>query len=137
MIEIINKIDNNASIVLNSTPVTILIDANKLLNVAHELHANSNCFFDQLSCVTGIDTLNNFEVIYHLYSIPFNISLALKVILPRDKPTRSNAIFSLEVGQLARARNVRHVWNSLRRTSRPSAHPHACRLGRLPASKRL
>jgi NADH-quinone oxidoreductase subunit C len=41
-----------------------------------------------LSCVTGIDNgpeAGTMEVIYNLYSIPFNRSLMLKVILPRDQ----------------------------------------------------
>jgi NADH-quinone oxidoreductase subunit C len=70
----------------NSTPTTILVTSNKLADVARELYSNSETYFDQLSCVTGLDTTSNLEVIYHLYSIPFNCSLALKVILPRDNP---------------------------------------------------
>jgi NADH-quinone oxidoreductase subunit C len=61
----------------------------KLLEVATELYNNKETYFDQLSCVTGIDNgpeAKTLEVIYHLYSIPFNRSLALKVILPRDNP---------------------------------------------------
>ena len=86
MIEIVSKIDSNASVVPNSTPATILVTTDKLVDVARELHNNPGTYFDQLSCVTGVDTLNSMEVIYHLYSIPFNLSLALKVILPRDNP---------------------------------------------------
>jgi len=86
MIEIVLKIDNSASVVPNSTPTTILVAANRLVDVANELHTNPETYFDQLSCVTGIDTVNTMEVIYHLYSIPFNLSLALKVVLPRDNP---------------------------------------------------
>lgn len=87
MIEIISKFDHSASVVPNSTPTTFLVAADKLVEIARELHTNPETYFDQLSCVTGIDTVNNMEVIYHLYSIPFNRSLALKVILPRDNPT--------------------------------------------------
>ncbi|MEI9920996.1 MAG: NADH-quinone oxidoreductase subunit C [Bacteroidota bacterium] len=86
MIEIISKIDASASVVPNSTPFTILVSPDKLIDCSLELHTNKDCYFDQLSCVTGLDTGTNMEVIYHLYSIPFNLSLALKVILPRDNP---------------------------------------------------
>jgi NADH-quinone oxidoreductase subunit C len=86
MIEIISKIDSSATVVQNSTPLTIAVSSEKLLDVAKELHTNKETFFDQLSCVTGVDTGNSMEVIYHLYSIPFNLSLALKVTLPRDNP---------------------------------------------------
>jgi NADH-quinone oxidoreductase subunit C len=87
MIDIIQKIDDTATVVPNSTPETILVS--KLIDVATELYNNPETYFDQLSCVTGIDNgpaANTMEVIYHLYSIPFNRSLALKVVLPRDKP---------------------------------------------------
>lgn len=87
MIDIIQKIDSTASVVANSTPETILVS--KLIDVATELYNNPETYFDQLSCVTGIDNgpvANTMEVIYHLYSIPFNRSLALKVIMPRENP---------------------------------------------------
>ncbi len=87
MIDIISKIDSSASVVPNSTPQTILVS--KLVEVATELFNNQETYFDQLSCVTGIDNgpeAKTMEVIYHLYSIPFNRSLALKVILPCDNP---------------------------------------------------
>lgn len=87
MIEIVSKVDPSATVVANSTPETILVS--DLHGVARELYHNPETYFDQLSCVTGIDNgpdLKTMEVIYHLYSIPFNRSLALKVILPRDNP---------------------------------------------------
>jgi NADH-quinone oxidoreductase subunit C len=85
MIEIISKVDSTASIVPNCNPITIQVT--KLVEVALELYNNKETYFDQLSCVTGIDTGNTMEVIYNLYSIPFNQSLALKVILSRENPT--------------------------------------------------
>jgi NADH-quinone oxidoreductase subunit C len=87
MIDIVLRIDPSASVVANSTPETILVS--NVLDVATELYKNPQTYFDQLSCVTGIDNgpdAKTMEVIYHLYSIPFNRSLALKVILPRDNP---------------------------------------------------
>ena len=41
-----------------------------------------------LSCVTGLDNgpqTNTMEVIYNLYSIPYNLHLMLKVVLPREQ----------------------------------------------------
>jgi NADH-quinone oxidoreductase subunit C len=87
MIDLILKIDSEAKVVANSFPETIL--TSKLLEVATELFSNPATYVDQLSCVTGIDNgpdAKTMELIYHLYSIPFNRSLALKVILPRDNP---------------------------------------------------
>ena len=42
-----------------------------------------------LSCVTGVDNgpdVGTMEVIYNLYSIPFNHHLMIKVMLPRELP---------------------------------------------------
>jgi NADH-quinone oxidoreductase subunit C len=90
MIEIISNIDKSAVVVPNAVPTTVIVDANKLIEISNQLHTSPQTYFDQLSCVTGIDNgpdSKAMEVIYHLYSIPFNLSLALKVILPRDNPT--------------------------------------------------
>lgn len=87
MIEIISKIDGTATVVPNATPQTILVSGSSLIRVAQELYTNPQTYFDQLSCVTGIDNgpeAKTMEVIYHLYSIPNNSSLALKVILSRE-----------------------------------------------------
>jgi NADH-quinone oxidoreductase subunit C len=73
----------------SSTPMAIRIAPEDLLPVCKELYSNSRCYFDMLSCVTGIDNgpeTNTMEVAYNLYSIPFNNHLMIKVTLPRDKP---------------------------------------------------
>jgi NADH-quinone oxidoreductase subunit C len=73
----------------NSTPFSVLLKSEVLLSVCEQLHKNPTTYFDMLSCVTGIDNgveAGTMEVIYHLYSIPFNQSLALKVMLPRENP---------------------------------------------------
>ncbi len=74
---------------LNATPRGIIISSADLLCVCKMLHENSSTYFDMLTCLTGIDNglqANTMEVVYNLYSIPFNHHLTLKVILPRDKP---------------------------------------------------
>lgn len=73
----------------NSTPFGVIIKSEFLYIVCEQLHQNPAAYFDMLSCITGIDNgveAGTMEVIYHLYSIPFNQSLALKVILPRENP---------------------------------------------------
>ena len=60
-----------------------------LKKVCFNLRQNPSTFFDMLSCLTGIDNgpeAGTMEVIYNLYSIPFNHHLMLKVTLPRDSP---------------------------------------------------
>ncbi|MFL5730160.1 MAG: NADH-quinone oxidoreductase subunit C [Cytophagaceae bacterium] len=56
--------------------------------VCEELYKNEKTFFDFLSCVSGVDNgpaAGTMEVIYHLYSIPFNHHIVLKSILTRNK----------------------------------------------------
>lgn len=76
-------------LVENSNPLTLLVDKGELVKVCQHLWSNPDFFFDQLTCITGLDNgsqAGTMEVIYTLYSIPFNQSLMLKVILPREKP---------------------------------------------------
>jgi len=73
----------------NSTPFGVVVKQEALLSLCDQLHKNPASYFDMLSCITGVDNgpeSGTMEVIYHLYSIPFNNSLALKVLLPRENP---------------------------------------------------
>ncbi len=73
----------------NSFPKAIQIPSTDLIHVAENLFQNPECYFDMLSCITGIDNgveANTMECVYTLYSIPFNFQLMLKVILPRENP---------------------------------------------------
>ncbi|CAN5174465.1 hypothetical protein BH23BAC1_BH23BAC1_40930 [soil metagenome] len=70
-----------------STPQTLEVPADKIHLVCQELHQNENCYFDFLSCITGIDNgpeTGTMEVIYNLYSIPFDLKLMLKVKFKRN-----------------------------------------------------
>jgi NADH-quinone oxidoreductase subunit C len=70
-----------------STPKIITVAASDLVSVCQKLKTDSSVFFDMLSCVTAIDNgpqASTVEVVYNLYSIPFNHHVALKVVLPRD-----------------------------------------------------
>jgi NADH-quinone oxidoreductase subunit C len=82
-------VDPSAMFQSNAKPITIIIASSQIVTVSTMLFHDEGLYFDQLSCVTGIDNgpvANTMEVIYHLYSIPFNFSLALKVKLPRENP---------------------------------------------------
>jgi NADH-quinone oxidoreductase subunit C len=73
----------------NSSPSTLLINQHDLTVVCQILWSNPEFFFDQLSCITGIDNsaeAGTMEVVYTFYSIPFNQSLMLKVVLSRENP---------------------------------------------------
>lgn len=76
-------------LVEHSNPLTLLIDRRDLVKVCNHLWSNADFYFDQLSCITGLDNgpqAGTMEIIYTLYSIPFNQSLMLKVVLPRENP---------------------------------------------------
>ncbi|HEY0742275.1 MAG TPA: NADH-quinone oxidoreductase subunit C [Chryseosolibacter sp.] len=73
----------------SSTPKAIRLSVADLVNVCHQLQRDEKTFFDMLSCVTAIDNgpeAKTMEVVYNLYSIPFNHHVALKVSLPRENP---------------------------------------------------
>jgi NADH-quinone oxidoreductase subunit C len=70
-----------------ASPKAIRVHEADLVNVCTELHQNQQTYFDLLSCITAIDNgpaTGTIEIAYNLYSIPYNIHLMLKVILPRD-----------------------------------------------------
>ena len=77
------EIDDQAS------PSAIIIPKEQLLKVAEVLHSNDKLYFDMLSCITGIDNgveEGTMEVVYNFYSIPFEQSLMVKVVLERTTP---------------------------------------------------
>lgn len=70
------------------TPRGIRVHATDLRKVCLILRDNDQVFFDMLSCLTVIDNgpaVGTLEVIYNLYSIPFNHHLALKVVTGPDQ----------------------------------------------------
>ena len=64
--------------------VLITIKKEKLMELA--LHLKENLKFDHFSSVCGVDypARNEFEVIYHIYSISEKILARVKVAIPRD-----------------------------------------------------
>lgn len=75
---------------LVATPSTLKVEPKHLYKVCEFLHANEKTYFDSLSSLTGIDRgteENLMEVVYHLYSIPYDLHLALSVELSRKQPT--------------------------------------------------
>jgi NADH-quinone oxidoreductase subunit C len=71
----------------NSSPKIITISPTDLKEVCAVLLKNSETFFDMLSCITAIDNgvqAGTIDIIYNLYSIPFNHQVAIKIVVPRD-----------------------------------------------------
>lgn len=77
------KVDERA------TPKGVILSREDIIPVARAMQQNPLLYFDMLSCITGIDNgpeARTMEVVYNLYSIPFNHHLSIKIILPRDNP---------------------------------------------------
>ena len=73
----------------SSSPFEVEVDPLSVFRICEFLHEEKECYFDQLSCISGLDNgpeKGTMEVIYNLYSIPYNFSLMLKVTVPRDEP---------------------------------------------------
>jgi NADH-quinone oxidoreductase subunit C len=71
------------------TPKAVKVHPLDILSVCRTMHDDPSAFFDMLSCLTAIDNgpeAGTMEVVYNLYSIPFNHHVALKVVLRRDGP---------------------------------------------------
>jgi NADH-quinone oxidoreductase subunit C len=89
LVEIVKGITSNIQLDEKSTPKAVIVPSTDIKELCQELHQNPSTFFDMLSCVTGIDNgaeTKTMEVVYNLYSIPFNHQLMVKVVLPREKP---------------------------------------------------
>ncbi|VXD20566.1 NADH-quinone oxidoreductase subunit C [Marinoscillum sp. 108] len=74
---------------LNATPQALLVAPEAIHAVCTWLHAGEKTYFDSLSCLTGLDNgpeAGTMEVIYNLYSIPYDLHLMLKVSLERANP---------------------------------------------------
>jgi NADH-quinone oxidoreductase subunit C len=69
------------------TPKGVKVSPADLRNLCASLREDPLTFFDTLSCLTVVDNgadAGTFDIVYNLYSIPFNHHLAVKVVLPRD-----------------------------------------------------
>ncbi len=74
----------------------ITVDKNQLVEICQFLFATEGLYFDFLSNLTAIDNgmkNDSLEMVYHLYSIPYNHSIVLKVFLPRTYSEETKAEF--------------------------------------------
>ena len=89
---IIEKLGEAVIVAENTTLVQpqLTISSDRVIELCLFLRDSDSLFFDYLSCLTGLDNgseKNSMEVIYHLYSIPYNHSIILKVELDRSSPS--------------------------------------------------
>lgn len=72
--------------VFESNESWVVINPDSLLQVAQFLQTTLGLEFDYLNCITGVDYLDYFEVVYQLTSMQHNHSLVLKVRCNRENP---------------------------------------------------
>jgi NADH-quinone oxidoreductase subunit C len=83
----------------------LTVPSARIADICQELYVNPQTYFDYLACVTAIDNgpeKGTMEVIYNLYSIPYNISLTLRVELIRNTPDKP----------LPQLPSVSHIWRT-------------------------
>lgn len=84
----------------------VLIDTKALVDICHLLHTHEELYFDHLSCLSGVDLgteTDKMEVVYHLYSIPYNHHYILKVQVDR---------LTGEKGKLPAVPSLTGIWKS-------------------------
>ena len=68
--------------------LTLSVNPSKLHELAKQLKEDSNTSFDYMFCQTGIDWLENMEVVYHLRSTSHGHEVVLRTqITDRENPT--------------------------------------------------
>ncbi|MBC7388427.1 MAG: NADH-quinone oxidoreductase subunit C [Opitutaceae bacterium] len=94
----------------------ITVSKHFLKQACHHLHQTEGLYFDFLSNLTSIDNgvLNDsLEVIYNLYSIPYNHHFVLRVELPRTyKPENAEEFISFEDYFLPTIPSITTIWRS-------------------------
>jgi NADH-quinone oxidoreductase subunit C len=66
--------------------VAITVRREELLQVMQAAKEDERLAFDFLRCLSGVDHLDELEVVYHLYSYKLGHSAAVKVRCPPDDP---------------------------------------------------
>jgi NADH-quinone oxidoreductase subunit C len=77
-------------------------------DVCQELYSNDKTYFDFLACITGIDNgpaSGTMEVIYNLYSIPYEHQLTLRVEFSRNEG-------KTDLPSLPRIPTVSNIWRT-------------------------
>ncbi len=62
----------------------LAVPSDKLVEVCEFLHTDERFYFDHLASISGVDRgpeAGTMEVVYHLYSYPYEHSLVLKVLI--------------------------------------------------------
>jgi NADH-quinone oxidoreductase subunit C len=92
--ELIESINKSLPGIIKETnqedsPVSIKVDAKDIRKICQYLRDQEDFYFDQCSCVTGIDNgpeVGSMEIVYNLYSIVYDHHLMIKLELDRSNP---------------------------------------------------
>ncbi len=78
----------DVTFVFQQTPIdeTLTVARDDLLRVMEGAAGDERLQFDFLRCLSGVDYLTEFEVVYHLYSYSLGHGVALKVRCPYEDP---------------------------------------------------
>jgi len=75
-----------------------VVQTSQLESIARLLWETPALYFDSLSCLTAVDNgekEGTIEVLYHLYSIPYEHAFIMKVVVPRGDETHLPEVPSL------------------------------------------
>lgn len=64
----------------------LVVRRDDLLRVMEAARKDSRLAFDFLRCISGVDWLTEFEVVYHLWSYKYGHGVAIKVRFPQEDP---------------------------------------------------
>ncbi len=68
--------------------LNVTVDPGNLRHLAENLRSNEELYFDYMFCLTGVDWVAHFMVVYHLTSTKFNHKIVLKAkITDRENPS--------------------------------------------------
>jgi NADH-quinone oxidoreductase subunit C len=85
--EFVKKIDAEIEIKEGRQYVEVTIPTSKFYQVALSLRENAETCFDYLSCLTGVDYVQDLGVVYHLFSTKHKHGIVLKIrTSDREKP---------------------------------------------------
>ncbi len=94
----------------------ITLSKNYLKEVCRYLHQTEGLYFDFLSNLTAIDNgviNDSLEIIYNLYSIPYNHHFVLRVELPRTfSSEKAEEFVSFEDYQIPSIPSICDIWKS-------------------------
>ena len=94
-IEEIKELINNhlpemvREVIQNTTPATLKVDPSRILELCAFLQTDKSLYFDSLSCLTALDNgpeSGTMEVVYTLYSIPYDYKLNIRCEIDRNLP---------------------------------------------------